>query len=208
MERENVKGKIALTVIGVATLLTALVGATFAYFSATSTTTAQTVTTANLNLSITADGAATHVTNIKPTTWSDTMSDNTTNADIARIPFKVTGTSSTNGKYTVNMQTSIALNNGTVVEQEGGEAVALNGGEISDIKYRLYKKDGTAVGNEQSFAATTDVDIVTNAAITANVALTDEYILYVYINNTGKAQNKLQGIDFTITLGGSAIQTK
>ena len=83
MERENGKGKIALTVIGAATLLTALVGATFAYFSATSTTTTQTVTTANLNLSITADGDATHVTNIKPTTWSDTMSDNTTNADIS-----------------------------------------------------------------------------------------------------------------------------
>ena len=206
MERENGRGKIALTVIGAATLLIALAGATFAYFSATSTTTTQTITTSSLNLTVAADGEATHVSGIKPTTWVSTT-DAETNNDIAIIPFKVTGSSSTNGTYTVNLSTNIVLNSGTVVEQQDGEAVPLTGGDVSDIKYRLFTKEGTEIGSEKSFSATTNEDIVTNGTITADVPLNDEYILYVYIeNDESNPQNKLQGIDFTITLGGSASQ--
>lgn len=206
MERENMKGKIALTVIGAATLLVALAGATFAYFSATSTTETKTITTSNLNLTVAANGAATHVSNIKPTTFTS-ASDAESNDDIAIIPFKVTGTSSTNGTYVVNMQTNIALNNGTVVETQGGEAVELKGGEVADVKYRLYKNGAEIIG-ETAFEVTTNEDIVTNGIITANEALDDEYVLYVYIKDSNKDQNKLQGIDFTITLGGSAVQAQ
>ncbi len=205
MERENMKGKIALTVIGAATLLVALAGATFAYFSATSTTETKTITTSNLNLTVAANGDATHVSNIKPTAWTS-AADTATNEDIAVIPFKVTGTSSTNGTYVINMQTDITLNAGTVVETQGGEAVELSGGSVSDVKYRLYK-DGQEIIGETAFSASTNVDIVTNGTITADVALNDEYVLYVYIlNDEENPQNKLQGIDFTITLGGSAAQ--
>ena len=76
----------------------------------------------------------------------------------------------------------------------------------------MYKADGSEVLGEQSFAATTNVDIITNGSITipegaTTVSLNDEYILYVYIkNNPGKAQNKLQEVNFTISLGGSASQ--
>ena len=206
MERENGRGRIALTVIGAATLLIALAGATFAYFSATSTTTTQTITTSSLNLTVAADGEATHVSGIKPTTWVSNT-DAKTNNDIAIIPFKVTGSSSTDGTYTVNLSTNIVLNSGTVVEEQGQAGVPLTGGDVSDIKYRLFTKEGTELGSEKSFSATTNEDIVTNGTITADVPLNDEYILYVYIeNDESNPQNKLQGIDFTITLGGSASQ--
>lgn len=206
MERENTKGKIALTVIGAATLLVALAGATFAYFSATSTTETKTITTSNLNLTVAANGAATHVSNIKPTKWTS-VDAVASNEDIAVIPFKVTGTSSTNGTYVVNMQTDITLNPSTVVETQGGQAVGLKGGEVADVKYRLYKNGKEIIG-ETAFEAATNKDIVTNGVITANNALNDEYVLYVYIKDNDSDQNKLQGINFTITLGGSAVQAQ
>jgi len=209
MERENMKGKIALTVIGAATLLVALAGATFAYFSATSTTAERTITTSNLNLKVAlVDSDAGKIENIKPTTWVST-DDAETNADIAVIPFTVSGTSSTNGIYTVNMQTSVALNSGTVVEEEGKAAVELKGGSISDIKYRLYDSEGNELIEETAFDSTgaINVDLIDDGAITADEDLNDTYTLYVYIkNDASNPQNKLQGINFTITLGGSASQ--
>lgn len=202
MEREDMKGKIVLTVIGAATLLVALAGATFAYFSASDQATAQTVTTSNMNLNVAiTDASVANIKNIKPTTWTD---DFASNKDITAIPFVVSGTSSADGVYNVNMQTAINLK--TTQQAPDGSTVNLTGGNVSDIKYRLYK-DGAPVGEEGSFAATTNVDIVTNGQITANSALSDSYVLYVYIKNDTKTeQNQLQEVEFTITLGGSATQ--
>ena len=214
MDSENMKGKIALTVIGAATLLAALAGATFAYFSATSTTATREITTANLNLKVAIDGEAAKIENIKPTKWTSATAA-ASNADIAVIPFTVSGDSSTNGAYTINMQTSVTLNDGTVVEQQpadGDEAVQvpLKGGEISDIKYRLFDSTGAELITETAFDAdengAINVDIITNGTITANETLDDSYTLYVYIKDSDGDQNKLQDIDFTITLGGSASQ--
>jgi len=206
MERENMKGKITLTVIGAATLLVTLAGATFAYFSATSTTTEQTVTTQKLNLNVAADGNATHVTNIKPTTWNATdMSENIGNEDIVQIPFKVTGISSVDGTYKVNLQTAIDLSSEKVVVNQGQEAEALNGGVVGDVKYRLYDGDRELIG-ETAFEASTNHVILENMPITAEQQLLDTYVLYVYVKDSGSDQNLLQGIDFTITLAGIATQ--
>jgi predicted ribosomally synthesized peptide with SipW-like signal peptide len=200
------KNKVLLTVIGVLTFIAALVGATFAYFSATSTTKEPVkVTTSNLNLSVNADGEALHVTNIKPTTWNDTALTSDDNPDIVKIPFTVEGTSNVAGTYLVNMKTSIALNT-----TEG-----LTGGEVSDIKYRIYKRTdttvGAQVGDEGSFAAATDVNIISNVTFdgtTNGGAIADEYVMFVYIaNNTNEQQDQLQAVDFTISLGGSASQS-
>lgn len=189
------KNKILLTVIGALTFVAVLVGTTFAYFSATSTTNSVNVTTSNLNLNVEADGAATHVTNIKPTTWDGaTLANNDDNVDIAKIPFKVTGTSSVQGTYTVNLKTSIALND------------SLTGGDVSDIKYRLFDSEGEEIGTEGSFAASTDVNILEDITIDGSGAILDEYVLYVYISDNSAEQNKLQDVDFTISLGGSAQQ--
>lgn len=189
------KNKILLTVIGALTFVAVLVGTTFAYFSATSTTNSVNVTTSNLNLNVEADGAATHVTNIKPTTWdSETLANNDDNVDIAKIPFRVTGTSSVQGTYNVNLKTSIALND------------SLTGGDVSDIKYRLFDSEGEEIGTEGSFAASTDVDILENISIAGTGDILDEYVLYVYIEDSSAEQNKLQDVDFTISLGGSAQQ--
>ena len=58
---ENKKNTILLTVIAVATLLVAVVGATFAYFSISADATG--VTTTNVNGQATSTGAITMVTN-------------------------------------------------------------------------------------------------------------------------------------------------
>ncbi len=215
---EERKHKILLTAIGAGTLLVAMVGATFAYFSATSTTTTQEVTTANLNLTVAADENTTHITNIKPTTWNDDLAQNLTNTDIAKVSFKVTSTSSSAGTYNIDMTSNnLALNNGTVVEEQGQSAVPLTGGALSDIKYKVYKLSGDAsvAGSytEVSGAGATGTfdnptvakNIVTDAAITSS--LNDQYIVFVYIENKNEAQNKLQGITFDVTVTGSASQS-
>jgi len=206
MEERN--NKVLLTVVGVLTLIASLVGATFAFFSATSTTeTPVNITTSNLNLSVNADGEALKVSGIKPTTWNDDVLEDLANVgtegyvanpDIAVIPFVVEGTSNLPGTYVVNMTTSFVS--------------TLTTDDVSDIKYRIYERNDTTVGNqvgtEGSFAAPTDADILTNVSFTAG-DITDEYVMFVYIeNDTQNDQNKLQEVDFTISLGGSATQSQ
>lgn len=215
---EERKSKILLTAIGAGTLLVAMVGATFAYFSATYTTTTQEVTTADLNLTVTADSNTTHITNIKPTTWSDTLATNLTNTDIAKVSFKVTSTSSSAGTYSIEMlSNNLKLNTSTVLEEQGGTAVALQGGSLSDIKYNVYKLSGDAssassytavsgTGATGTFdAPTTAKEIISGATITSS--LNDQYVIFVYIENKDEAQNQLQGLDFDVTVTGSASQS-
>ena len=208
MERENMKGKIALTVIGAATLLVALAGATFAYFSATSTTTTQTVTTSSMDLTVEADTNTTHIENIKPTTWSDTVSDNVANSDIAKVSFKVTSTSTAAGTYQIKMTApGLALNTGN--DADGNKLV---GGTLDQVMYKVYKVNGSTYTPVTATEATGDLSdpsaaklIVTDAAISGT--LNDQYVIFVYIENDDKSpQNQLQGLDFEISVTGSAAQ--
>jgi len=219
---EDNKHKVLLTVIGVGTLLVALAGATFAYFSATFTTTTQEITTSSMDLSVTADTNTTHVTNIKPTTWDSDITKNVANEDIAKVSFKVKSSSSTAGTYSIDMTTpGLALNSGTVVEEEGKDAVALTGGSLDQVMYKLYKVSGStytpvsgAEGNLSSLAdagdgnyatTVTPITIVNNAPVSNN--LNDQYVIFIYIeNDEDGAQNKLQGLDFSVDVTGSAAQ--
>ena len=118
MEKENQGNgnKALLLVIGAATFITAMVGATFAYFSATSTSAEKTVTTATSNLVVTATNNS--VKNIRPTTWNETNKD--TDTEIVKMTVSVDGTSTASGRYSLTMNqptisiASIASDQGAV----------------------------------------------------------------------------------------------
>lgn len=186
------KNRIILTVIAVMTLFVALVGATFAYFSATSTSEPQVITTSSLSLSVNLKGS-THITNIKPTTWTN-IAGAEINEDISKIPFAVSTTAGVKGVYNINLKATIPTNS------------ALIGGSASDVKYKLFKDGEVNVLKEGSLSSNFSDDVVINAPITEGVALNDNYVLYIYIENKSEAQNTLQGIDMSISLTGEADQ--
>ena len=188
---EENKHKILMTVIGVGTLLVALAGATFAFFSATDSAELHEVTTSQLNLTVTENDATTHVTNIKPTAA---------------------------GTYNVTMTAPrLKLNTG-----KDAAGVALVGGSLEDVMYKVYKVNGStyeevkvdavaAAGNLSTLdtnvpegTTITPIQIIKDATITST--LNDHYVVFVYIQNKTAAQNQLQGLDFDISVTGSASQ--
>jgi len=186
------KNQTILTVLAALTLLVALLGATFAYFSATSKSEPQIITTSSLSLNVSIKGE-THVTNIKPTTWVSTTAAET-NEDIAIIPFTVTTPAGVKAVYSINMSAVVPSN------------ISLTGGSASDVKYKLFKSDATNPTKEGSLAADFNEDIIIDAPITEGIALNDAYVLYIYIENKDVVQNTLQDIDISINLIGTADQ--
>ena len=138
MEREN-NNKALLLVVGAATLITAMVGATFAYFSATDTSETQTITTASSNMTVAAENN--HVANIYPTSWTPgasmpLASDITTSNDqVIRIKVSVTGQSSSEGEYTLSMNQPLI--NMTASEPDQGA--------VADIKWAAYDSAGNRI---------------------------------------------------------------
>lgn len=218
---ENKSNKILLTVIGAATLLVALVGATFAYFSATSESKDQTITTGSSSITLTAEHNK--VANIKPTTFNKTKADADAEAnkdltdddtlvntsDVVRIKLNVSSDGNTKGTYDVTMKEPIFSLNADATK---------TGGAISDIKYALYEEndgemslvDGYAVtGNSiKSFTGSTDADNITNTDLLTNVsydgAFSRTYYLYVWIENKNAKQDKLQDISFNLDFAADA----
>ena len=184
-----------LTVIGAATLLVAVVGATFAYFSATGESTKQSVTTGSAAISILASDNV--VKDIKPTSFvSKTAAD--ANTDIEKIKLTMSGTGTTSGYYTISMnQPEITLNT----------AEGLTGGQISDIKYAIYGEDGNQIGTTGSFtgAGTGSVDLVSDVFYAEAEDITEIYTVYVWIENSDGPQNQLQDRTFNLTFTANAV---
>ena len=153
-ERKNYNNKkMILTILGIAVLLVATIGATFAYFSATSKTVNQNVTTGELKVATTSTVA--NNTNLKPTTWDlDVMDNNDSNADIAKITLSVdtTGTSITTGTYDIQLTTTgIELKDQIDSSSTEGGKIDLVGGKLEDVKWALYKasEDDPAKGTDE-----------------------------------------------------------
>lgn len=187
------KNNVLLTVIGVATLLVVLVGASFAYFTATSQTTAEDVTTGKLE--ITSALAATEQSSIKPTTFSASNADS--NADVAKFTFNVNGAGTTVTEATYKIQLLGAA--AGISSTEG------KGGELADIEYALYK--GTAASGTMvstgSFSTITDATIVGSDYALAD-GTNDTYTLYVYIRETNANQDNLQNVTISATMNALA----
>ena len=188
------KNKTTLTVLAILTLLVALFGATFAYFSATSKSKPQVITTSSLSISVTLKNS-THIANIKPTTWTSLVAAES-NEDISKIPFTVTAPAGVKAVYSIKMETTIPTN------------TTLTGGDPTDFKYKLFKVGESTPIKEGSLSSNFSENIITNAPINKDVILNDEYILYVYIENKQELQNSLQNINFSIKLLGNADQVE
>ncbi len=187
MENNN-KSSVLLTVLGICTLLVALVGASFAYFSAQSSTEKETVTTGELKVVTTL--SRTETDKIKPTTFS--QPDAADNSDVAKLNFNVKGTGTTVDKGTYSIYIL-----GTATPKEVGEA----GGTLKDIKYALYQDSTKKIEGDYS-------DISGGKAILTDQELTadtdDNYVLYVYINESSSNQDNLQDIDISTTMYATA----
>lgn len=196
MERNG--NKVLLTVIAIAVLIVATVGATFAYFSATGGTVTQNVKTGELKVSATSTVADN--VSIKPTTWTS-AADADEDADIAKVGLTVVtdGTTITTGKYDIKLTTTGLTADDLDTTKEGGS--------LADVKWALYDAEGEV--NSGNFTAGNLINEVINVNKISIPAgnNTDTYTLYIWIEDTTTAkQDQLQGLDITAKLTVDAIQ--
>ncbi len=190
---ENNKNSVLLTVLGVCTLLVALVGASFAYFTATATTTNQNVQTGKLEVQSTLSETA--QSNIKPTTFATGTAD--TNADIAKFTFNVKGVGTTVTGGTYNIQ---------LLGAASGIKELPNQGTIADIEYALYEgtaETGTLV-KTGSFSTISSSTTINGTAKALTASTDDTYTLYVYIKETNQNQDNLQAVTISATMNALA----
>lgn len=186
---ENKRNNVLLTIIGVATLLVAIVGASFAYFSASGGTATQNVNTGTLKISAVA--GAVNGSNIKPVLPANisTLEAKLAHADVVKLPITV-NTTGTNISSEYNIFLTVS---GLELNTEAGE-----GGAIEDINWELVQDDTTSIAS-----GTFDADNVTKLKLNdeainiVNGGATDEYKLLIYINDTTEVQDQLQGLQIT-----------
>ena len=81
-----------------------------------------------------------------------------------------------------------------------GEIPKLQNGEEAVITFAKDEKEHM-ISAEELYT-----ELKNNYGLEATINLIDTYVLYVYVKDSGDDQNKLQDIDFTITLNGKATQ--
>ncbi len=207
-EQRNSGNKILLAVIGATTFLTAMVGATFAYFSATHTSEKQEITTATASLNVTTTNN--NVKDIRPIVWNDVEKEKDTNKEVVKIEVIVTGNSTADGQYSLYLnEPEITLNEINVSDNDDGS--------VDDFKWSAYTKEGTKLKDPTSFTGKKTKEGSTGVLIpnsehnsytkkyNANVPINDTYYIYVWAENSAKEQNKLQGVNFNVTF--TAIST-
>lgn len=194
MENQN---KVLLTVIGAATLLVAVVGATFAYFSAIGSETSVQVQTGSSQIAIQASEDV--VENIRPTSWTTRAEADAEVAknNVEKFTLTVSGAVSGRGTYTISMnKPEIAIKN-----------IAGDKGDLSDIRYAIFRGEETTAVKQGNFADATftegKVDLVVDEAY-QNSVLSGEFTVYVWIENENADQNNLQEVSFKLTFAANA----
>ncbi|MBE6153613.1 MAG: hypothetical protein E7166_05255 [Firmicutes bacterium] len=206
------KNSVLLTVIAVATLLVAIVGASFAYFSATGNAVNQNVDTGVLKIS--AASTAVQESNIIPVDADDinTIDKKLGHADVAKLPVTVNTTDTTiSSEYNIFLTTTgVKLNAGTTKNP-------LNGGDLEQLKWELVQitddvKEVKASGNFKMAVGKTDGNFDKKQLNTAPINIpeggsVDEYKVLIYIENTADAvQDQLQGLVIGATVSVDAKQ--
>ena len=229
MEKKNV---VFLTVLAVATLLTAVVGTTFAYFTATvnntTTPSATTITTAS-NLSVDySDGAQITGTTIVPGWSSVEKTITVTNNSSVAVNYQISWTNVANtfskgaSETTDDLVYSLTKNGANVIGTSGYATSATTGvlsAGYTDITGKAYSLtsgkvtlDGTteiAVAAAPAAGATGSQAILVPSTQLAAGA-TDTYVLRVYFVETGIAQTENQSstsntVSFSSTLEASVL---
>jgi len=223
---ENKKGTtVLLTVIGIATLLVAVVGATFAYFSAsvtgTDTDTDVTITSATLGQVTFAEGTAITLGNadepVYPNAWSSTdFNISSAAASTIKVDYDISlsiGKLSDGKDFEENPETPgitnvqylvclVSSENASDETTDDSEFAA----EVQDCT-DVATTDGSGVTTFASGAVWKNVkvaDLGSSVTLTSaklgSKATTDTWRLYVRLAETGKAQNYDQGKTFTGSL--------
>ena len=188
MEKKNV---IFLSVLAVATLLTAVVGTTFAYFTATvtgnETSKNVNVTTANMSVVYT-QGDKVSIANLVPGQEIPAMTFNVKNSGQSAVDYKLAWQD--------------------VEKSWSAESLATNGkgGADDDIQYTISACDETyttcnTVIHPSSVLPNADGDIDTAGTLTLAAGATAYYKVQVVFTDKGAAQDALQGQNF----GGTVV---
>lgn len=194
MENEkNMKNGIFFGIIGVATLVVAVIGATYAYFTATNTnsgTIAGTAANAGIDLSVTLTSTA--ATGVMVPQKGSAISNAITGTGNSSC---VDGNGNTVCKvYTItvkNTGTSTALLTGTINLTSSG-----TGSTMTNLKWAVNQ---TGAAGTNFTSATKNAYTVTSLASNVSLAknATKTYYLVVWIEETGASQNNTDKGSFT-----------
>ena len=206
-EENNRKGPgIFYAVVGVATLVVAIIGATFAYFSAQATATGDTITGGTNN--DLASALSVTVTRVNKTV--------TKANSIDLVPANIDGTTETvnnavkanceaNGYtgchlYKIEAQSTQTVANASILLS----SLTVDSTAKTNWAYAIYTGTETSATNvvkTGGLDVTTPVDMHENASLTANTPVT--YYLIVYLKNVDSAQNAGDTADETGTYTGT-----
>ncbi len=207
MEKEKKDSNILLIIIAIATLLVAIIGATFAYFSATSEAIQQDITTGRLNIAVTSTEVSQK--NIKPTDFDGddaNIESALKNNDIAQLSFTVDPTDTTiDAYYSIYLTTTSEDKLDNLIDEE-------DNGIPSDINWALVKVtegDSTtySVLDNGTFGGDmTDYRLNTNPISITSPISEDKYILLIWIQENNEPQDNLQGLTLNATIKVEANQ--
>ena len=189
-----------LTIIAVITLLISIIGATFAYFTARSSTLGEKVTTGQLKIS--AIAGAVNETEIIPVKATDIININSkiSNVNVAKLPITVDTTGTTiPGIYNIYLTTSgidekvtTILGNSShikweLIKGEPGSEITLNSGSFDD-------------GDVNSLKINVEpIDVFVGGTI-------EKYTLFVYILDNDTLQDDLSTMRITAHTTVEAVQ--
>ena len=182
MEEKKFNKRIVFSVVAVILLIAVVAGATYAYFSAGASSTAQTVTTATMDLAFDDSTPIVNATNITPMRQ----------ADIQTKAAKKSFTVINNGTQPMYLQMKL-----TDVDMDP---------QLKDLWFRwaLYE-EGTRIGIGTFDEAGTEVFMQQNMVLEAGASNAKNYDLYIWIEESDENQNAMQGKSFSgkITVNGS-----
>ena len=198
MEEKNNSKQVLISILGIAILVIAVVGVSFAFFSYSRTGTSNNVITTGQVYMAFAEGNAINLTNQFPTLDSDAVIAG--NSDVSSMTFTVTGyySSSTGGiDYTI-----YAIDGTTV----GGRTNRLRD---SEINVKLTPASGTTPTNNyaSSPTAVSSLTVETDgkklatghiaAGTTSAAPQVDTYTLIMYVNDTVRISDTQLNVKFT-----------
>ena len=207
MKEENKKGSNTLyAAIGVATLIVAIIGATFAYFSASATSTGDAITGQTDNdlasaLSLTVEKVAFENADATSANLVPTNLEATLNGVNSAVTSKCVSNGYTGCHlYKIEAQSTQSVANASILLS----SLTVDSKAKTNWAYAIYTgtdTSATKVVNTGSLDVTTPVDMHANAALTANTPVT--YYLIVYLKNVDSAQNAGDASDETGTYTGT-----
>ena len=193
MEENNRKGPgVFYAVVGVATLVVAIIGATFAYFSAQASTNEGDITGGTLDIKQSFSVEAVRVYK-DDTVASDNLVPSDAGANITNIKNAMTAKCVNNGYtgchiYKITAKSGQTLNTASLnltLTQTGATDVAA-------WKYVTFTGEGDAAalveGKSGSFNVTTPVDLHSGASVTGGTDVV--YYLMIYLENKDASQNE------------------